>query len=136
MIAELTVIIREQKEALKELLEQLDKQYKLIIDKDVFGLDKIVEDINLCNKKIAETEVKRRKITGNDSIIEIVKHSNNEELDTEFREITKTLHMLKLQKETNEILIRQGLGFTNKLLNILNPKKEANLYNSYGHIRR
>ena len=136
MVLELTSVIKEQSMALSDLLEKLDKQHKLIVNKDIFGLEGIVEEIQLCNKKIAEVEVKRRKLTGSASVSQLVKDSNSKELDDVHREITKVLHMVKLQKDTNEILIRQGLGFTNKLLEVLNPKKETNVYNSYGHIRR
>lgn len=136
MVLELTNVINEQIDALNELLKKLDEQHKFIMDKDVFGLEGIVDEIQICNKQIAEVEVKRRKITGSNSISQIVKESNSESLDNAFREINKVLRLVKLQKETNEVLIRQGLGFTNKLLDVLNPKKETNVYNSYGHIRR
>lgn len=136
MINELKDVLKEQNDALKSLLDMLDKQYKMIMSKDVFGLEEVVSEIQLCNKEIAEIEVKRRKLTGTASISNLIKEANSDPLDREFREIQKTIHLVKLQKDTNEVLIRQGLGFTNKLLQVLTPKKEANLYNSYGNIRR
>ena len=136
MIVELTNVINKQTIALNDLLDKLDKQYKLIMNKDIFGLEGIVEEIQLSNKKIAEIEVERRKLTGTTSIAQIVNEAKCDELDDKYREILKVLHMIKLQKDTNEVLIRQGLGFTNKLLQVLSPKKETNIYNSYGHIRR
>lgn len=136
MIVELTNVIREQRSALDELLEKLDEQYKLIMKKDIFGLEGIVEEIQLCNKKIAELEVARRKITGNNSIRVIVEESGSDELDKEYREIQKTLHMMSIQKETNDILIKQGLSYTNRMLALINPKRENGVYNSYGQVKR
>lgn len=136
MINNLIDILRDQNKALQELLVKLDDQHKLIMNKDIFGLEAIVDDIQLINKKIAELEVKRRKVLGSSNIKEVVESSNNKDLDYEFRAIGKVLHMVKLQKDTNEILIRQGLSFTNKLLEVLNPKKETRVYNSYGQMRR
>ncbi|MEG0296297.1 MAG: flagellar protein FlgN [Clostridium sp.] len=136
MIVELTNVIREQRSALNELLEKLDEQYKLIMKKDIFGLEGIVEEIQLCNKKVAEHEVARRKLTGNNSIRMIVDDSGSDELDREYREIQKILHMITLQKETNDVLIKQGLSYTNRMLAIINPKRENGVYNSYGQINR
>lgn len=136
MIVELTNVISSQRSALNELLGKLDEQYKLIMKKDIFGLEGIVEEIQLCNKKVAEHEVARRKLTGNNSIRMIVDDSGSDELDREYREIQKILHMITLQKETNDVLIKQGLSYTNRMLAIINPKRENGVYNSYGQINR
>lgn len=136
MIVELTNVISSQRSALNELLGKLDEQYKLIMKKDIFGLEGIVEEIQLCNKKVAEHEVARRKLTGNNSIRMIVDDSGSDELDREYREIQKILHMITLQKETNDVLIKQGLSYTNRILAIINPKRENGVYNSYGQINR
>ena len=80
MINELIKLIQSQEEDLKKLLELLETQYKMIMSKDVFGLEGLVDKINECGKRIAEEEVKRRKLIGEESITEIVNKSNNEEL--------------------------------------------------------
>lgn len=121
---------------LEELLVLLDKQYKLILNKDVFNMEAITEEIQLKNKEVAEAEVKRRKFLGNTSIREYVNNSNDSELDEVYRAMQRLLNELILQKDTNELLIKQQLAFTNKLLNIMNPKKDAATYNSYGNIKR
>ena len=132
----LSDILKFEEEKLRELLSLLDKQYKLILNKDIFGMEAVVEEIKLKNREVAESEVERRKFLGNVSIGDYVKNSKNEDLDNCYRSIKKLLNEMVLQKDTNELLIRQQLGFTNKLLNIINPKKDATTYNSYGNIRR
>lgn len=129
------ILIREELK-LKELLVLLDKQYELILKKDVFALESLVEEIKNKNKEVAEVEVERRKLLGNNSIKEYILKSNNKNLDESYRSIKKLLNEMILQKDTNDLLIKQQLSFTNKLLNIMNPKKEASVYNSYGNIRR
>lgn len=121
---------------LEELLVLLDKQYKLILNKDVFNMEAITEEIQLKNKEVAEAEVKRRKFLGNTSISEYVNNSKDNELDEVYRAMQRLLNELILQKDTNELLIKQQLAFTNKLLNIMNPKKDAATYNAYGNIKR
>jgi hypothetical protein len=46
MINELITLIRNQDNDLQELLELLETQYKMIMSKDVFGLEGFVDDIN------------------------------------------------------------------------------------------
>lgn len=121
---------------LEELLVLLDKQYKLILNKDVFNMEAITEEIQLKNKEVAEVEVQRRKFLGNTSIREYINNSNDSELDEVYRVMQRLLNEMILQKDTNELLIKQQLSFTNKLLNIMNPKKDAATYNSYGNIKR
>lgn len=121
---------------LEELLVLLDKQYKLILNKDIFNMEAITEEIQLKNKEVAEAEVQRRKFLGNTSIKEYVNNSKDSELDEVYRAMQRLLNELILQKDTNELLIKQQVAFTNKLLNIMNPKKDAATYNSYGNIKR
>ena len=129
------VLTLEEKK-LKELLSLLEKQYKLILSKDIFGMESIVEEIKVKNKELAESEVERRRFLGNLSIKEYIESSNNVELDSIYRNIKKLLNIMILQKDTNELLIKQQLSFTNRILNLINPKKDITTYNSYGNINR
>lgn len=129
------VLTLEEKK-LRELLSLLDKQYKLILNKDIFGMEAIVEEIKVKNKEVAEIEVNRRRVLGNTSIKDYILNSNNSNLDNSYRSIQKLLNEMILQKDTNELLIKQQLSFTNKMLNLINPKKEITTYNSYGSIKR
>ena len=136
MINNLRDILYDEEKELKELLILLDKQYKLIIAKDIFGMESIVEDIKQKNKDVAEIEVSRRRLLGNQSIKEVILNSKDEELENGYRRIQNLLNEMILQKDTNDLLIKQQLSFTNKLLNLINPKKDIQTYNSYGSIKR
>lgn len=136
MEKDLIRVIRFEEESLKGLLSLLDEQYKLIMNKDVFGLEGIVEKIQICNKEVAEFEVKRRKLLGNSSMKVVVSNSNNKDLDTAFRDIKKLLSEVKMQKDTNELLIKQQMSYTAQMLNIINPRREMKTYNSYGNLSR
>ncbi|MBS5986350.1 flagellar export chaperone FlgN [Clostridium sp.] len=136
MINELTIVIKNEGEALKKLLSLLEKQYKHVMKKEVFELDALVDEIKLVNKEVAQAEVERRKLVGQRSMREIVNTSNDEELDNSYREINRIILAVKQQKETNELLIRQQMSFNNQILNIINPRREIKTYNSYGNLSR
>ncbi|HBJ1646151.1 flagellar protein FlgN [Clostridium botulinum] len=136
MINKLTQIIEAEEIALKELLGLFEIQYKMIMEKDVFGLEGLVDKLNECNKKIAGEEVKRRQLIGKQSIKDILKSANDEKLNKSYEEIQKTLNEVTFQKETNEMLLKQQIMFNNQMLNVMNPNREMKTYNSYGNLRR
>ena len=136
MINELIKLIQNQEEDLKNLLELLETQYKMIMSKDVFGLEGLVDKINECGKKIAQEEVKRRNLTGEDTIKDIVNKSDNEELIKTYNYIQTTLNAVLSQKETNDLLLKQQIVFNNKMLALMNPSREIKTYNSYGNLSR
>ncbi|MCF0147953.1 MAG: flagellar protein FlgN [Clostridium sp.] len=136
MVSNLKEVLTLEEEKLRELLALLDKQYKLILGKDIFGMEAVAEEIKLKNKEVAEVEVNRRRILGNTSIRDYISNSNSNDLDNLYRKIQKLLNEMTLQKDTNELLIKQQLSFTNKMLNLINPKKDVTTYNSYGSVRR
>lgn len=136
MSNKLTIVIKNEGEALKRLLSLLEKQYKHVMKKEVFELEALVEEIKLVNKEVAQAEVERRKLVGKRSMREIVNTSNDEELDNSYREINRIILAVKQQKETNELLIRQQMSFNNQILNIINPRREMKTYNSYGNLSR
>ena len=133
---ELTEIINEEIIVLKKILDILDEQYKHIMEKNIFELDAIVDKMKLANKELAEKEVNRRRLLGEKSMKEILRNSKYEQLDKSYREINILLHTVNLQKDTNELLIRQQMGFNNQILNIINPRREVKTYNSYGNLRK
>lgn len=136
MERDLIRVLRLEEEALKGLLSLLDEQYKYIMEKNVFSLESIVDRIKNSNKEVAEHEVKRRQLIGNSSMKEVIAKSNNEELDRAFRDLVKLLNEVKLQKDTNELLIKQQLSYTAQMLNIINPRREIKTYNSYGNLSK
>lgn len=134
MINNLIEILYKEQNALIELLKLLDKQHKSIIERDVFALESIIDEIRMANKTVAESEVERRKLISNKSMKDLVLDSDNKELDTAYRNINKILHSITVQKETNELLIKQGLSYTSRLLTIINPRRDVKTYNSYGRV--
>ncbi|QAA31639.1 flagellar protein FlgN [Clostridium manihotivorum] len=136
MYEELINVILSEKEALNKLLSLLDNQYSYILKKDVFGLDDVANKIQACNKEIAEEEVKRRKLVGGNSMKEVVFSSGNEKLEESYRDILKLLEAVRLQKDTNDLLLKQQLSYTNQMLNYINPNREMKTYNSYGKMSR
>lgn len=133
---ELTEIIQEEESALKEMLNLLEQQYKLIMRKEVFELEAIVDKIADGNRKIAAKEMKRREILGNNDMKDVVRNSGDEDLDNAFRDIHNIVQLVKLQKDTNDLLLKQEISYTNKILNIINPNREIKTYNSYGCLSR
>ena len=136
MINRLTETLILEKESLQNLLSLLEEQYILIMKKKLFELEDIVGKIKHCNKDIAEQEVKRRKIVGSESMKDIVVKSNDLDLDLAYRDIKKLIEIVRMQKDTNELLIRQQMGFNSQILNIINPRREIKTYNSYGNLSR
>lgn len=136
MVNELIKLMQDQNEELKRLLELLETQYKMIMSKDVFGLEGLVDKINECGKKIAQEEVKRRKLIENRSIKNIVNESNNDELKKMYSQIQDKLNEVISKKETNDMLLKQKIVFNNKMIALMNPSREIKTYNSYGNLSR
>lgn len=135
MNSQLKVIIFEEKHIIKNLLTLLDKQYSFIIDKDVIKMDNIAKELDEVAKDLARIEIKRRQIMGSEaSMKEVVEASNDEKIKQAYEEIQTTLKMLEIQKEANEILIKQRLFFTKKMINCIKPNKGIGTYNAYGQV--
>lgn len=136
MLLELKETIKNEMQAVEKQLSLLDKQNNLIMKNDAIKLEVVVEEIKLVNKHIAELEIAKRRILNGKNFKELVFESRDSELEELFRSMRKKVDLLKLQNETNSVLIRQQLSYTNKMLMILNPNKEAKTYNSYGNMGR
>jgi flagellar biosynthesis/type III secretory pathway chaperone len=122
------------------LLNLLEEQHLYIVKNDVFNMEAIVEKIQKCNQQVASLELRRRDITKglleNKTFGELIEEMNDKELENSFKKIRGLLNEIQLQKDTNELLIKQGLSFTNRMLLILNPDRQAKTYNGYGKMRR
>jgi len=70
-------------------------------------------------------EVERRKLTENRAIMDIIEDAHDAELLNNYYKIKQILQEVLLQKNTNELPLRQGLSFTNRILNVLNPARET-----------
>lgn len=134
--AAIKLVMNSECTAIRKLLGLLDDQYKMLLKNDIFALEAIVEKIQLCNKEIAEVEVERRKLLKGSTMNGVITFVNEESFEKNYRNIKMLLNEIKVQKDTNEMLIRQGLGFSARMLNILNPNRSTSTYNSYGKLAR
>lgn len=129
-----------QTDTLSELLKLMEEQHSYIVKNDVFNMESMVEKIQTSNQKIANVELKRRELTKDmlkdKTFGKLIQQLNDKELENNFKNLRRLLEEIKLQKDTNELLIKQGLSFTNKMLMLLNPDRQAKTYNGYGKIGR
>ena len=65
---------------------------------------------------------------------DIVFESNDKELDRIYRDVKIILSNITLQKDTNDLLIKQQLSYTNRMLSIINPQRKNGTYNAYGRV--
>lgn len=135
MKEKLNEILVKEYESLNKLLSVLDEQHSRIVKNDVFGMEAIVKEIEKENKAVAELEMERRKLTQGREISGIIQEFKDENLDRNYRNLKMLLQQLILQKDNNELLIRQRLSFTTQMLSILSPDRSVKTYNSYGKRR-
>lgn len=136
MKEKLNSVIIQEIEAIGTLLKELEEQHRCIIVNDIFGLEACVSKIKEANKNIAHMEVERRQLTGNRAMGEIIEEFKDNEIENNYYKIKNLLQEVVLQKDTNELLIKQGLSFTNRILNVLNPVREIKTYNGYGKVKK
>lgn len=136
MRQKLNRVIIQEIEAIGILLVELEEQHRCIIVNDVFGLEACVNKIKEANKDIAHMEVERRTLTENRAMREIIEEFRDSELENNYYKIKNLLQEVVLQKDTNELLIKQSLSFTNRILNVLNPVREVATYNAYGKVKK
>lgn len=128
-------IMHQELEALKKLLLALEEQHKYIAKNEVLSLATVVTKIEECNKEIAKIEVERRKLTSGEAMSKLVEEFKDSSLEFQYRSINKLLQELKLQKDTNEMLIKRGLSFSHQMVNLLKPDRSAKTYNAQGRSR-
>lgn len=130
--SELKSVIIEEFKALQGLLGSLDEQFQYLTKREVFALDAVRSKIEQSSKEVASLEMKRRSLTKGEDMSKIVRELKDEELEKNYRNTKKLLSSIVFQKDTNDILIKQQLGFTTQMLNFFNPDKAPKTYNSYG----
>ena len=136
MEKELIKVMENQKVQLEKLLILLQVQKDMIMKKDTFGLEGLVDKLSDCSKRIAQEEIARRKVLGEYSLVDIVSKCNNNQLKHLYEKLKEILNEVIFQKETNSLLLKQELVFTNKMLNVINPDREIKTYNSFGGLRK
>ena len=132
MKEKLNLIILEETKSLKSLLNLLDEQFEYINKNNVFALEGIVKKIKNQNAHIAKWEMERRKLTGKRAMSEVIASFKDKEIEENYIKIKNLLEEVKLQKDTNEALIRQSLGFATRMLTLLNPDRTPKTYGPKG----
>jgi len=136
MLVELKAILQEEVNTVSNLLNLLEEQHGYLVNQEVFNLDMIIPRIEAACKLVATVENKRRKLTGNKAMTSIVEELKDIELEALHNKVLGLLNEAQVQKESNDLLIKQSLSYTNSMLNMLKPRKEVNTYNGYGKLKR
>lgn len=132
MKEELKKVMNDELCSLEKLYNMLLKQQQLLIKKDAFGLDKIAIELNVVIKEIAASEMNRIKLVNDKTMLQVLKDLNDNSINELYNTIRKAIDKIKIQKDSNEILIKQGIIFTTKVLNAINPNRTVKTYNCYG----
>lgn len=119
---------------LKDLLSILELQHKAIINNDIETMESIVDKLINKGKEIEKAENERKSLQGGNSIREAA--LNDEKLDKEIRHIKKIVSQLNVQKKTNDLLLRQGINFNDKVISILSQKRSSVVYGNNGKLAR
>ncbi|MCC0663371.1 flagellar protein FlgN [Clostridioides sp. ZZV15-6597] len=138
MIADLKVIIYEEKKILSNMMELLKEQFDYIVVKDIENLNRLNPKLEDISRELASIEIKRRQLFSDDiSMSEVVENSNDEYLKEIYTDLKHIIALAKNQQESNDSLIKKELIFTKKMINFIKPAdKQITTYNSYGNIRK
>lgn len=131
-------IMKEEVELLKILLNFLEKQYNLLtaIEKDIVLISKIAEEMDEVVKNIANLEIQKKNILQGNSLLKVVESYPNKEAKDIYDETLRLLDRISVQKDANFLLAKQQLFFTKSLLRAMTPKRNAEIYDSYGKIKK
>ncbi|WP_315168014.1 flagellar protein FlgN [Metaclostridioides mangenotii] len=138
MIADLKVVLYEEKEELDNMINLLDVQLDYILKKDIKKLNKLNKKLESASRNLATIEIKRRQIIGEDSeFIEFIEITEDTFLKDIYREIKILLTGVSSQQKFNVDLIKKELNFTKRLMEFMKPKNsEVSTYNAKGQISR
>lgn len=131
-------IMKEEVELLEILLNFLEKQYNLLTatEKDIVIISKVAEEIDEVIKNIANLEIEKKNILQEKSLLKVVEGSNNEEAKQIYSETLRLLDNISVQKDTNYLFTKQQLFFTKSMIRAITPKRNAEVYDNFGKIRK
>lgn len=136
MKEELKKVMEDESCALKNLNTLLKEQQKAFVKNDIFKLEALVKKIEDSKICIAKLEVERRNLSKDKTMKEIKNELKDEKIDEFYKNIGDEIMKIQTQKDANQLLLKQGLVFTNKMLRIFNPVRDAKTYNYSGKINR
>lgn len=131
-------IIKDELKLLKKLISLLENQYNLLtnVEKDIVEISKIAEQIDEEIKAIASLEIEKKNILQDKTLSSIIENSNDEEVKEVYKETLLLLDAIAMQKDTNHMFIKQQLFFTKSLIRAITPKRNAEIYDSFGKIKK
>ena len=131
-------IMKDELKLLKKLLNLLENQYNVLtaIDKDIVKISNLAEEIDETIKHIATLEIEKKKILEDRSLSSMVENSNDEEVKELYKETLFFLDTIAMQKDANFMFIKQQLFFTKSLIRAITPKRNAEIYDSLGKIKK
>lgn len=138
MIADLKVILYEEKEELDNIINLLDLQLDYILKKDIKNLNKLNKRLESASKNLATLELKRRHTFGDENeFLDYIETIEDEFLKNIYREIKDLLRSVSRQQEFNVDLIKKELNFTKRIIDVMKPNNsEVGTYNAKGQMSR
>jgi len=133
-MSDICSILQFEEGLLKDLLSLFEIQHKAIVKNDMETMETIIDKLIEKGKEIEKAENQRKSLPGGNSIREAA--FNDEELDKEIRNIKKIVSELNVQKKTNDLLLRQGINFNDKVISILSQKRCSKVYGNNGKLAR
>lgn len=131
-------IMKSELTLLETLLNLLDNQYNLLVSpkKDIVEISNVAEQIDMHLRDIVSFELEKKNILGDSSLSKIVENENDEEMSEIYTKTLQVLDVISMQKNTNDMFIKQQLFFTKSMIRAITPKKNAEMYDSFGKIRK
>ena len=131
-------IIKDELKLLKKLLNSLENQYNLLtsVEKDIVEISKVSEEIDDYIKAIATLEIEKKNVLQGKSLSILINNSSDEEIKENYKETLLLLDAITEQKNTNHLFIKQQLFFTKSLIRAITPKRNAEIYDSFGKIKK
>lgn len=138
MNSRLIVIMNDELNMLESLLKLLENQYNLLVDveKDVVKISEIAEEIDNLIKEIAKCEMEKRQLLQGKSLAEVVENCNNKQVSDTYARTLSLLEMITAQKDTNNLFIKQQLFFTKSMIRAITPRRDAEMYDNLGKIKK
>lgn len=145
-VNDLIDVLKQQKNIIEELIELSEEQLQVLKDDDVKKLSDITVLQEENGRELALLEKKRREIItvyskkidedikALNELFEYININDKITLQNLADEIKEKNEKLKQNNETNRLLLKQGLSYTNKILSCFN-KNENKVYGKTGNIK-
>lgn len=117
-----------EESCLKEILLLLEAQHIAIIKNDIKSMEDAAEGLIKKGIDIERAENDRKMLPREDI--------KDNKIDDNIRSIKRIVSEINVQKKTNMLLLKQGINFNNKIINILSPQKSSMVYDNSGKLSK